>query len=69
VKWYLIASVLFFNAENYADTTYTKYVFKDEKDCLRFTLQNYIAVTESLLANYTIEIKDVKYKCKALDQI
>jgi hypothetical protein len=38
VKWYLIASVLFFNAEQYADTTYTKYIFKTETDCLRYTL-------------------------------
>lgn len=69
MKWYLIASVLFINAEHYADTTYTKYIFKTETDCLRYTLENYIAITESLLINYNIEVKDVKYYCKALDNI
>jgi hypothetical protein len=69
VNWYLIASVLFFNAEQYANTTYTKYVFKNETECLKYTLNNYIAITENLLTNYNLEIKHVKYKCQALNQI
>ena len=69
MKWCLIASVLFINAEFYVDTTYTKYVFKDELDCLRYALQNYIAITDSLITNHTIEIKDVKYRCEALNQV